>query len=227
MKTKAILLILSLCIGIWSCNKNKENPLQEEDCCKLNNEKLRKKHYLMEGVIKYSDLYKEYVAVYKGDNPKWSFSEHLFCPRLDPKYCKKGLKVKVIGEHYEGYEYRGDCLCPVYRFRDYKIIETEDCFISEDEKLLKKHFWLEGVVKYSDFYKEYVVVYKGDNPEWFSTEHLFCPNLEPKFCKEGLKVKVRGEHYLGHEPYKFDPDYPGGCFFDVYRFRNYRITEIK
>ncbi len=145
MKTKVILLALFLCIGIWSCNKNKENPLQEEK------------------------------LIQKNDSTK----------------------------------------------------KTKDCFKSYNEKLLKKHFWLEGVVKYSDFYKEYVVVYKGDNPEWFSTEHLFCPNLEPKFCKEGLRVKVRGEHYRGAELSKDGSKPQGGVYFPVYRFRNYRITEIK
>ncbi len=149
MKTKIILLSLLLCIGILSCNENKENLLQEEK------------------------------LIQKDDSTK----------------------------------------------------KTKDCFKSDDEKLEKKHFFIKGVVTYSVHYKEYIMLPTENNSQWLAYEYLFCPKLDPKYCKEGLKIKASGKLYRGIDPasrgHKGDTRPKGGCLFDVYRFRDYRITEIK
>ncbi len=58
---------------------------------------------------------------------------------------------------------------------DNKNEKPKECFKSYYEKLYSKNFSIKGIVKYSELYKEYVVVYDQDDAHWFSTEHLFCP----------------------------------------------------
>ncbi len=102
------------------------------------------------------------------------------------------------------------------------------CYKLYYEKLKKSNFTQEGVVTYSDEYKEYMLAYytsfKGGD---FAKYYLFCPQLEPKFCKEGIKLRVIGNLYLGAEPSEDGTRPKGGVLMGVYRFKDYTITQIK
>ncbi len=106
--------------------------------------------------------------------------------------------------------------------------EQKKCYKLYYEKLQKSNFTQEGVVTYSNEYKEYMLVH-GTTSEGidFAKYYLFCPQLEPKFCKEGIKLRVIGNLYHGAEPSEDGTHPKGGALMGVYRLKNYTITQIK
>ncbi len=104
-----------------------------------------------------------------------------------------------------------------------------ECYKLYDEKLQENDFSKEGVVIYSEEYKEFVLAYytTWEHEIDFADYYLFCPQLEPKYCKEGIKLKVKGKLYLGTEPDKNGNRPKGGALMGAYRFKDYTITKIK
>ncbi len=201
--------------------KVKETILKRQPkSCNCNNKEEEKNLNNEPATIIYNRKYNDYM-IFLLNNQTYYYS----CNESLPKeYIQDELPVVVSGVLKKCAD-SGDFRLNIIS------ISKEECFKSYNEKLEKKQFALKGVVKYSDFYKEYILVSEekkeGGKYYYEGMENLFCPNLDSKFCKEGLKISVEGEYYIGEE-YDYKGSKPkGGALISVFRFRNYKAIKIE
>ncbi|PID88077.1 MAG: hypothetical protein CSB06_02325 [Bacteroidia bacterium] len=98
------------------------------------------------------------------------------------------------------------------------------------EHILDEGITIDGVIKYSEKHKQYGI-YTEKDLHWSYKILLFCPLLESQYCKEGLKLKVKGDLYIGTieedlypAPSEDDSLPPGGAAIATRLFRDYTIN---
>ncbi len=97
--------------------------------------------------------------------------------------------------------------------KEYKVHTC--CLELYGEDWVKENYAEEGVITYAEKYEAFVLKTNTDQLR------LLCPPLEEEFCKEGLKVKVKGHVFEGTEDETGDIKKS-----KITRFKEYTITKI-